>query len=242
MDLRVDPDRPLSPSMQVVEAVLDEVASGALRAGDRLPSVRDAAVSALVNPNTIARAWRELEVLGVVEGKAGAGVFVTPLGPDVARRERRAVSERIAFVPDRPDAWGFMTVRDLARFLRAHHPRWNQGVADALFAELRVPTDRPLGKMSRGEAAKAMFAASLGHEPEVLLLDEPFGGLDPLVHDEVLAGMVGALGSGARTVLIATHDLDVAARVGDRVAVLAGGKIARDLPVGAAVGGARARA
>ena len=89
MDLRVDPDRPLSPSMQVVEAVLDAVAAGGLRAGDRLPSVRDAAVSALVNPNTIARAWRELEVLGVVEGKAGAGVFVTPLGPDIARRERR---------------------------------------------------------------------------------------------------------------------------------------------------------
>ena len=89
MDLRVDPDRPLSPSMQVVEAVLDEVAAGGLRAGDRLPSVRDAAVAALVNPNTIARAWRELEVLGVVEGKAGAGVFVTPGGPDVARRERR---------------------------------------------------------------------------------------------------------------------------------------------------------
>ena len=175
---------------------------------------------------------------GLLEAHAGT---VRVLGLDPAR-DRRALSERIAFVPDRPDAWGFMTARDLARFLRSHHPRWNQGVADSLFAELRVPTDRPLGKMSRGEAAKAMFAASLGHEPEVLLLDEPFGGLDPLVHDEVLAGMVGALGSGARTVLIATHDLDVAARVGDRVAVLAGGKIARDLPMDVAVGDERTRA
>ena len=75
--------------MQIVEAVLDSVAAGELRAGGRLPSVREAAIQALVNPNTIARAWRELEVLGVVDGKAGAGVFVTEGGPDVARRERR---------------------------------------------------------------------------------------------------------------------------------------------------------
>jgi GntR family transcriptional regulator len=90
--LRVDPDRPLSPSRQIVEAVLDAVASGAWRSGDRLPSVRDAAEQALVNPNTVARAWRELEVLGVVEGRAGTGVFVTEDGPAVARRERRAAT------------------------------------------------------------------------------------------------------------------------------------------------------
>ena len=89
MRLRVDTDRPLPPSQQLVEAVLDAVASGELRAEDRLPSVREAAAAALVNPNTVARAWRDLEALGVVEGRAGSGVFVTAAGPDVARRERR---------------------------------------------------------------------------------------------------------------------------------------------------------
>ena len=89
MRLRVDTDRPLSPSQQIVEAVLDAVASGELRAEARLPSVREAAAAALVNPNTVARAWRDLEALGVVEGRAGSGVFVTEGGPEVARRERR---------------------------------------------------------------------------------------------------------------------------------------------------------
>ena len=106
------------------------------------------------------------------------------LGLDPAR-DRRALSERSAFVPDRPDAWGFMTPPQLARFLAAHHPRWNDEAARRLLTDLRVPADRPLSRMSRGEATKAMFAVSLAHEPEVLLLDEPFGGLDPLVHDEV---------------------------------------------------------
>ena len=89
MRLRVDTDRPLSPSQQLVEAVLDAVAARELGAGDRLPSVREAAASALVNPNTVARAWRELESLGVVAGRAGSGVFVTGEGPEIARSERR---------------------------------------------------------------------------------------------------------------------------------------------------------
>lgn len=89
MRLTVDPDRALSPSAQLAEAVLDAIAAGELRAGDRIPSVRDAAGEALVNPNTVARAWRDLEALGVVVGKPGAGVFVTAEGPEVARRERR---------------------------------------------------------------------------------------------------------------------------------------------------------
>lgn len=89
MKLTVDLDRALAPSAQLAEAVLDAIASGELRAGDRIPSVREAAGEALVNPNTVARAWRELETLGVVRGRAGSGVFVTEAGPEVARRERR---------------------------------------------------------------------------------------------------------------------------------------------------------
>jgi GntR family transcriptional regulator len=89
MRLRVDSDRALPPSGQIVETVLDAVASGDLEPGARLPRVREAAAEALVNPNTVARAWRDLEAMGVVEGRAGSGVFVTEKGPDVARRERR---------------------------------------------------------------------------------------------------------------------------------------------------------
>jgi GntR family transcriptional regulator len=89
MRLRVDSDRALSPSGQIVETVLDAVAAGELGPAARLPSVREAAAEALVNPNTVARAWRDLEALGVVEGRAGSGVFVTAGGPEIARRERR---------------------------------------------------------------------------------------------------------------------------------------------------------
>src|SRR5262249_47745455 len=59
----------------------------------------------------------------------------------------------------------------------------------------------------------------------LLLLDEPFAGLDPLVREEVLRGVIGELRGGRRTVLVATHDLDVVARIADRVAILSSGRI-----------------
>ena len=86
---KVDPGLDLPPSRQLVEAVLDRVASGELAAGAQLPSVRSLAAEALVNHNTVARAWRDLEHLGVVAGENGRGVFVTPAGPRIARELRR---------------------------------------------------------------------------------------------------------------------------------------------------------
>lgn len=96
MDIRVDPSLPTAPSRQIVEAVLDRVAAGLLVPGDRLPSVRGLAAEALVNPNTVNKAYRDLEALGAVEGRSGAGVFVTKGGPAIARTERRgATLERV---------------------------------------------------------------------------------------------------------------------------------------------------
>jgi GntR family transcriptional regulator len=86
---RVDPRSDVPPSRQLVEAVLDEVASGRLGPGDRLPSVRALAEEALVNPNTVGKAYRDLEAMGVARGRNGSGVFVTEDGPSVAREARR---------------------------------------------------------------------------------------------------------------------------------------------------------
>jgi len=86
---RVDPGLDVPPSRQIVEAVLDRVAAGEFPAGFQLPSVRTLAAEALVNHNTVARAWRDLEHLGVVAGENGRGVFVTSSGPRLARELRR---------------------------------------------------------------------------------------------------------------------------------------------------------
>lgn len=90
MNVRVDPHSLTPPSQQLVAAVLDAIASGELAVGAKLPSVRGLAASALVNPNTVTKAYRDLEHLGATEGRNGSGVFVTANGPDVARALRLA--------------------------------------------------------------------------------------------------------------------------------------------------------
>jgi GntR family transcriptional regulator len=86
---RVDTRSDVPPSRQLVEGVLDRIATGALRPGERLPSVRALAEEALVNPNTVGKAYRDLEAMGVTEGRNGSGVFVTEDGPSLAREARR---------------------------------------------------------------------------------------------------------------------------------------------------------
>lgn len=164
--------------------------------------------------------------LGLVDARQGQ---VRVLGRDPARRSR-AVRERVGFVPATPDVYGWMKVPDLFRFLAAHYPTWSKARAQGLVDALEVPTDVPFKHLSRGQGMKAMLAAALAPDPEVLLLDEPFAGLDPLVREEVLRQVITAVGDRPRTVLCVTHDLDVAARLADRVALMAGGRITKEGP------------
>ena len=87
---KVTPSSDVPPSRQLVEQVLDRVATGVLAPGDQLPSVRALAAEALVNPNTAGKAVRDLEMLGVVVGRNGLGVFVSDAGPAIARARRSA--------------------------------------------------------------------------------------------------------------------------------------------------------
>ena len=180
-------------------------------------------VTALLGENGAGKSTLINLALGVLKADAGSLVVA---GCDPLRQSRK-LRERIGFVPDVPDAYPWMTVRDLFRFLAPHWPRWDAPLAESLLASLRIPTDTPFKSMSRGEGMKAMLAAALAPRPSLLLLDEPFAGLDPLVREEVLRSVIGELRDGERTVLVATHDLDVVARIADRVAILAHGKIAR---------------
>ena len=89
MDWTVDPSADTPPWRQLVEKVLDALNCGQIGSGDALLSVRKMAAAALVNANTVARAYRELERLGVVAGQNGRGVFVLSDGPAIARANRQ---------------------------------------------------------------------------------------------------------------------------------------------------------
>jgi GntR family transcriptional regulator len=76
---------------QIIDQILGGIASGTLRAGDQLPTVRQLAVDLAINPNTVVRAYRELEIRGVLDTQQGVGTFITtePVRPDDAERQRQ---------------------------------------------------------------------------------------------------------------------------------------------------------
>lgn len=105
MRIEVDPKAPSPPSEQIADQVRYAVASGRMKPGDRLPSVRGLAETALVNPNTVAKAYRDLEREGTVETRPGSGVFVaTRAGArcsamcetKIGERVGRAIAEALA--------------------------------------------------------------------------------------------------------------------------------------------------
>src|SRR5262245_25048463 len=127
MAYQVDVTLDVPPSRQLVEQVLDQVASGRLAPGAQLPSVRALAAEALVNPNTAARAVRDLEQLGVAVGKNGLGVFVSDAGPEIARA-RRGKATLAAFR------------QALSEALRAGHPpELLADLVDAAAAQIAAP-------------------------------------------------------------------------------------------------------
>ena len=98
---------------QVIDQVLGAIASGALRAGDQLPTVRQLAVDLTINPNTVVRAYRELEIRGVLQTQQGTGTFIADqrVKPDEVERHRQ-LNQMIGEFVARAGAGGF-TVREV---------------------------------------------------------------------------------------------------------------------------------
>ena len=91
MRLRVSPDSAVPIYEQILSQVVFAVAAGDLPAGEAMPSVRELSQQLIVNANTVARAYQELERLGVVEARRGVGMFVTDGGPKVCRERRKVL-------------------------------------------------------------------------------------------------------------------------------------------------------
>jgi GntR family transcriptional regulator len=96
MHIRISPNDGVPIYLQIVNQVKYLVAAGRLAAGEELPPIRALAERLMINPNTVARAYRELEVAGVVVKRGTTGTFVSATGSPLARRERvRILTERI---------------------------------------------------------------------------------------------------------------------------------------------------
>ena len=138
--------------------------------------------------NLLRASTGEASVLGVDSRKLGVSEYA-----------------RIGYVSEGQEMPEAMTVAEFLAFWRPFYPTWDAARERELLDLFRLPMDRKLKHLSRGMRMKAALASSLSYRPELIVLDEPFSGLDPLVRDEFIEGLLSH--AEESTILISSHDL-----------------------------------
>ena len=126
MKFTIDPKSGVPFYRQIIDQVQFAIANNRLTCGDQLPTVRQLAVNLKINPNTVARAYQELEIKGVVSTQMGTGTFVADEKIEISAVERRRMLDQIcAELLSRAAAYGF-TVADVARALHERDEEANR--------------------------------------------------------------------------------------------------------------------
>jgi ABC-2 type transport system ATP-binding protein len=113
--------------------------------------------------------------------------------------------QHIGYVSENQKLPEKLTIEQYFNYLRVFYPNWDCGLENALRKQLDLPPTRQLGKLSHGMRMKTVLIAALAFRPRVLILDEPLSGLDSLVRDEVIEGMLEL--AAETTILISSHEL-----------------------------------
>jgi ABC-2 type transport system ATP-binding protein len=142
-------------------------------------------------------------------------------------RQGADVRRLVGCVADREEAPPWMRVGSWLRFHAAFYPTWNRRRERDLTERLGLDRNVKLTDLSRGGREKLSLTVALAHEPRLMVLDEPFSGLDTETRRQVLATIIDELASGNRTLLFVSHSMSDVERLADRIAVLEDGKIAR---------------
>jgi len=184
-------------------------------------SLEPGAVLALVGPNGAGKTTLINCIVGLARRDGGeVTVFGRPNLPNRAdwKRDVGYVGELKGFYPD----WS--AARNL-EFVREYYGTWDEALVARLVARFSLPLTKRVSQLSTGNRAKLALVAALGHCPRLLLLDEPFSGLDPLVRAEALDTLWESLEDGATAILYSTHILSDIARLADDIAFLIDGQV-----------------
>ena len=181
-------------------------------------------VFGLVGENGAGKTTLIKHILGLLRAEQGS-VRVFGLDP-VAHPP--GVLSRIGYLSEARDLPGWMRVDELLRYTQAFYPNWDNDYAESLRKQFALEPSSKIKHLSRGELAKAALLIALAYRPELLVLDEPSSGLDPVVRRDILEAIVRTVADEGRTVFFSSHLLDEIERVSDRVAMIVNGRVVLD--------------
>lgn len=165
-------------------------------------------------------------IMGLVEPTSGKITLNGRHATGLAWESRLGVG----YVPDRCVVHPWMRVSEAIAFCKALQPRWNDAHSKELLERYRLDPAQRVSMLSKGLAAKLSLLLALSHDPDILILDEPTDGLDPLAKDDFLEGVLASACERSRTILMSSHNLADVQRMADYVGLMYEGRLAVQCP------------
>jgi ABC-2 type transport system ATP-binding protein len=189
--------------------------------------VPNGSVYGFLGPNGSGKTTTIRLLLGMLPPADGT---ITVLGHDIPGGAERALA-RIGYVPERLHLYPMLTVAETMRYHASFYPTWDAREAETLKRAFGLREEQRVGRLSKGEAGKLMMLLALAVRPELLVLDEPTDGLDPVVRRDVLSALLEYVSTHGATVLISSHLVHEQERVCDWIGVMDGGRLVAEMPM-----------
>ncbi len=187
------------------------------------------AVYGLVGANGAGKTTLIKHVLGLLRAESGS---VRVFGRDPVA-DPVGVLSRIGYLSEENDLPGWMRVDELIRYSRAFYPAWDDAYAEELRHSFALDSAAKVKTLSKGQKARAGLLVALAYRPELLVLDEPSSGLDPIVRRDILGAVLRTIADEGRTVLFSSHLLEEVELVADHVTMISHGRIVLSAPLAA---------
>lgn len=184
-------------------------------------AIPEGSVTAFLGPNGAGKTTAIKLLMGLDAPDSGD---IRVLGHD-SRKLPSSAFERIGYVSENQRQPLWMTVRQLLDYCRPLYPQWDRDLEIRLLKEFALPPEQKLKHLSRGQLMKAALLSSLAYRPRLVVLDEPFSGLDPLARDEFIRGLLELTEGEGWTVFLSSHDIGEVERLADRVAIINEGQL-----------------
>ena len=162
--------------------------------------------------------------MGMIEAQRGE-VRVLGLDP---RRQPLEVKRRVGYVSEEQILPPFLRVGEVINLHRALFPTWDSDIGDRLVENFKLPLEAKVGKLSKGQARQVALLCAVAHRPELLLLDEPAGGLDPIARREFLETSINLLNDTGTTIVFSSHYMTDVERLAERVILIHDGGVLID--------------
>ncbi len=190
-------------------------------------NVPSGAIYGFLGPNGSGKTTTIRLVLGLLRPLAGRITVLGDAIPDAAPR----VLARVGYVPEQPHLDPTLTVRETLRFQAAFYPNWDWPCGERLRRQFELDERATFGRLSKGQKGKLMTLLALAQRPDLLVLDEPTYGLDPVVRRDVLSALLDYVSQRQATVFISSHLVHELERICDWIGVMDNGRLITEVPM-----------